>query len=340
MPVSAAMSGWLDGHIGADGPWHVVPFTVGRSHNTRLLRGRNSSYVLRRPPVHAVSASLDSMEREFRVLGALHATPVPTPQPIALCDDIEVLEAPFLVMEFIENARSITESLPPGWPDGPTSLNHLADALVDALVAIHRLDWAEVGLTGFGRPDGFLGREPARGLDQWRRTARRPLPAMTRLADWLSSHCPSNSSASLIHGSFHLGNCLVASGQPRLLAVVDWGMATIGDPFLDLGLVLALWGDRPLPGFGLPRTQAVSRLGGAPPREYLLERYQRTAGRPVVEERYYRTLALFKLAATVEGEYSQFLSDQRANPYMGRLVHDVPALLDEALITAGLAPRN
>ncbi|MFI5607476.1 phosphotransferase family protein [Amycolatopsis sp. NPDC051903] len=325
------LADWLTAHTGDPGPWELTRLTGGNSNETCLLSGADAGFVLRRPPSHALSASAHSVAREHRLLSALAPTPVRAPRPVALCEDPEVPLAPFLVMEHVRDSVSITDTLP--YPE--TDLTKVADEVIDALAAVHTLDWRAAGLTGFGRPERFLDRQVTRWYRQWEGIARRPLPAMPKIATWLDEHQPAGSEPALLHGDFHLDNCLFAAHEPRLAAVIDWEMATIGDPLLDLGLLLALWGER---GTAMPAIQAVSRVPGAPGRGHLLARYEDAVGRTIPDVRYYRCLALFKLAAIVEAAWSQFLTGELTTDYAAALEHDVPALLDDALATAGVTP--
>ncbi|MGD9985288.1 phosphotransferase family protein [Pseudonocardia sp.] len=336
--VAAPLARWLDRHVGPHGPWRSAPLAGGNSNETHLLRGGDGRrHVLRRPPRAALSSSAHGVAREFGLLTALYPTAVPVPRPIALCEDPAVAGAPFLVMEHVADALSVTDTVPPGWAGDPGALTRAADDLVDALAALHRLDPAAVGPAGFGRPDGFLGRQPGRWYAHWEQVACRPLPAMAPLARWLTDRLPGPAPTGFLHGDFHLDNCLFDADTPRLRAVIDWELATVGDPLLDVGLLLAFWGERPGAAVAMPAVQGVSRLPGAPPREHLLERYESAVGRPVGDLAYYRVLALYKLAAIVEGAYAQFRAGALDTPYAAALEHDVPALLDEAMACAGLA---
>lgn len=334
MTVPDALAGWLSRHTGRPGPWRLRPLAGGNSNETLLLSAPQTQYVLRRPPQHALSASAHSVSREYRLLTALATADVPAPAPIALCEDPDVPLAPFLVMEHVADAVSLTDTLPDGYP--PDALTAIADQLIDALAAVHTMDWRAAGLTGFGRPERFLERQAPRWYGQWQQIARRPLPAMRRLADWLTEHRPPDRPPALMHGDFHLDNCLFATSSPRLLVVLDWEMGTIGDPLLDLGLALAFWGKRPLEVPAMPRIQGVSRLPGAPDRSHLLARYEAATGAPVDHPEYYQCLAFFKLAAIVESAYSQHLAGDLDTRYSAALEYDVPALLAEAESIAGL----
>lgn len=332
--VAPQLDVWLTENTGAAGPWQLSRLTGGNSNETYLVRGARAEYVLRKPPERALSPSAHAMSREYRVLAALAESPVPAPAPIALCEETEIPLAPFLLMEHIPDAVSITDHLPDRY--GPQALTAVADELVDALVAIHQLDWRALGIGDLGRPEGFLERQVRRWYGQWQGVARRPLAAMHRLAEWLERNRPPCSAPALMHGDFHLDNCLYSVAEPRALAVVDWEMATIGDPLLDLGLLLALWGDRAVAPPGMPFVQAVSRLPEAPAREYLLSRYEARIGTRVQHVGYYQCLALFKLSAIVEAAWSQHVAGELDTPYAAALEYDVPALLAEAEAAAGI----
>ena len=310
--------------------------TEGTVAGAGTVAGVGTHHILRRPPQHALSASAHSVAREHRLLTALDGTGVPAPRPVALCEDPAVPLAPFLVMEHIADAVSITDTLPAAYAKDPAALPRLAEEIVGALAAVHRLDWHKAGLDGFGRPGRFLERQVPRWYKQWQGIARRPLPAMDRIAGWLEHSRPPDRPPALLHGDFHLDNCLYSTREPRLLAIIDWEMATIGDPLLDLGLLLALWGASPVGRPAIREIQAVSRLPGAPGRDQLLARYEEATGRPVEQARYYECLALFKLAAIIEAAYSQYLAGDLRTPYAAALEHDVPALLDAACAIAGL----
>lgn len=316
---------WLTQRTSRPGPWRQRRLTGGNSNETSLLTCGDTTYVLRRPPTSALSRSAHSVGREHRLLEALDGTRVPAPRPIALCED-DAPMAPFLVMEHVPDALSITTKL----PDAYTAMTEVADGLVDALAEIHLLDWQNAGLAGFGRPERFLQRQVQRWFRQWESIARRPLPAMAKVAGWLEHNRPPDRPPALLHGDFHLDNCLFSAHEPKLLAVIDWEMATIGDPLLDLGLMLAFWGERENPA--MPAVQAVSRRPDTPGREHLLARYEDAVGQRIQHVNYYRCLAFFKLAAIVEAAWSQFLTGALTSEYAAALEHDVPRLLDEALL--------
>ena len=330
------VAAWLERHVGVAGPLAAERVGGGNSNATFLLRGPDGLLVLRRPPAEALSGTAHSMAREHRVLRALAGTGVPAPRPVAFCDDAEVTGAPFLVMEHVDGV-SITDALPPAYDSGPAALRGLGEEMIDGLAALHRVDWEAAGLGDFGRPEQFLERQVPRWSRQYESHAVRDLPRFAQLAEWLEAHRPPRWTPGIMHGDFHLDNCLFARHEPRLLAIIDWELTTIGDPLMDLGLVLAFWGARPLDAPAMPQVQAVSRRSGAPGRDELARRYAQRSGRSVEHLKWYMALAFWKLAAIVEGAYAQYLDGRLTTDYARRLGDDVPRLLEEAAHAAVLS---
>jgi aminoglycoside phosphotransferase (APT) family kinase protein len=215
----------------------------------------------------------------------------------------------------------------------------VGEAAIDALVALHGVDWRAAGLDDFGRPEGFLERQVGRWRGHFERHRVRELPDFDRVAAWLDANPPAPQEPALIHGDFHLDNCLFATRPPaRVAAIVDWEIATIGDPLLDLGLLLGFWGnerpDRP----AMPWVQALTRVPGAPSRADLAARYATATGRSVDALPWYMALAFWKLAAIIEGAYAQYLEGKLDSDYARGLGTNVPALLAEAAAFAALDP--
>jgi aminoglycoside phosphotransferase (APT) family kinase protein len=276
------------------------------------------------------------MAREHAILAALAATDVPAPRPLALCIDPDVIGAPFLLMEHVDG-ESVLDRLPSG-VDPVLANAQIGPALVDVLAALHRAPWREIGLAEFGRPEGFLARQVGRWRGQYERYRVRDLPRFDEVGAWLEGHRPPDGPPAILHGDFHLDNCLIDPVPPaRVRAIVDWEMATIGDPLLDLGLVLAFWGPERPREAAFPRIQGVSRVAGAPTRAELAARYAERTGRSVGHLPYYMALAFWKLAAIVEGAYAQHLAGELDTAYARALEQDVPRLLDEAAGFAELA---
>jgi aminoglycoside phosphotransferase (APT) family kinase protein len=216
-------------------------------------------------------------------------------------------------------------------------VTQIGHAAVDALARLHSAPWRDIGLADFGRPEGFLDRQVKRWAGQLENYRTRELPWFDELAAWLAANRPPDGEPGILHGDFHLDNTLMSRSAPIAVeAIIDWEMATIGDPLLDLGLLLAFWGpDRPSDP-AMPRVQGVSRVDGAPTRAELASAYEEKSGRSVEHVHWYMALAFWKLAAIVEGAYAQFVDGRLDSRYAQELEHDVPALLREAAGFAGL----
>jgi aminoglycoside phosphotransferase (APT) family kinase protein len=330
--LTPALNLWLRESLRDPGPFTLERLGGGNSNETIAVAGAGAPCILRRPPAASIAPSAHAMDREFAILTALGGRGVPAPRPLALST-----HPPMLLMERVEGA-SPTERLPAAYPPGAASVRAAGEAAIDALVALHAVDWRAAGLEGFGRPDGFLERQVGRWRGQYERIRVRELPRFDAVAEWLAANRPAGGPPAILHGDFHADNCLFSLGAPvRVTAIVDWEMATIGDPLLDLGLLLAFWGtDRP-PAPAMPRVQGFSRVPGAPSRAELAGRYAERSGRSVEALDWYMTLAFWKLAAIVEGAYAQFLDGRLSSDYARALGDDVPRLLDEAAGFCGLA---
>jgi aminoglycoside phosphotransferase (APT) family kinase protein len=323
----ATLGAWLERERPGESLQEVRRLAGGNSNETYLLQTSAGPRIVRRPPRAAIDASAHSMGREHRVLAALAQTEVPSPRPLAFCEDPAVLGAPFILMELVEGT-ALTDRLPDAYAE---DVRGAGVAIVDALALLHGARWRELGLEGFGRPEGFLERQVGRWRSQYERHQVRELPEFYPLADWLQENRPAEAEPAILHGDFHADNCLLSLHEPRVTAILDWEMSSIGDPLLDLGLLLAFWGnDRPDPP-AMPRVQGFSRAAGAPSRAELAERYAERSGRSVQRLDYYLTLAFWKLAAIVEGAYAHFLSGEVADDYSRALGEDVPRLLREAV---------
>lgn len=326
---------WLGGATSAAGPYRLRSLTGGNSNDTLLVIAADQTMVMRRPPRAEIDPSAHNIRRELRMLEALSGTAVPAPAPIGLCEEEAVPEAPFLLMEAVDGV-SLRDSIPDEAGDPGEAVRAIGEQVAGALAALHSLPWREIGLEDYGRPDGFLERQVDRWRKQLDRYRHRDLPDFDPVADWLEANRPPAGEPGILHGDFHVDNCLITvTGPPRLRAIIDWEMSTIGDPLLDLGLFLAFWGrDRSEP-LGMPAIQGISRLEGAPTREEMASRYAEASGRSVEHLPYYMALAFWKLAAIVEGAHAHYVAGRLDVPYAAALEHDVPALLREARYFAG-----
>lgn len=327
--LDPALADWLAGHLGTTGPFAARPISGGNSNETALLTAPGGRWILRRPPAAAISATANDLGREFRVLTALDGTGVPAPRPVAFAAAGAVTARSCLVMEF-RDGYPLTDAWPDGWPREVT-IGDAGRAAVEALAALHRVDYEEAGLADFGRPAGYLKRQVARWRGQYEQNQVRDLPLFPELGAWLEAHRPAEVAPAILHGDFHLDNCLITPGPPaRVSAIIDWELATVGDPLVDLGLLLAFWGPERARPIAMPKVQSLSRDPAAPSRRDLADYYTSLTGRPTRDLAFYMVLAFFKLAAIVEGAYARFLAGDVDSPYARALAQDVPRLLRDA----------
>ena len=333
--AESKFAGWAEDTLGAGAARLEGLLSGGNANVTRLAVVDSTRMVLRHPPVHTVSArAAAGIRREYVLLRAV-AGKAPVPRPIAFCDDVDVLGAPFLLAEFVDGT-AITDTLPSAYPDCAATVRQIGEELVDALAAVHRIDWRGTLPDGFGRPDGFLQRQIERWLAVRAQDAVRDLPLLTQLGEWLLANLPQDDPATIIHCDYHLDNTLFARPAPRLMAIIDWEMATIGPPLLDLGLLTMFWKRTDRQPLGFPAIQAISNRADAPSISDLAERWSAATGYSIANLAYYQAFAFWRLAAIVEGAHVLFARGLVDTPYARGLVVDVPALLAEAARAAGL----
>jgi aminoglycoside phosphotransferase (APT) family kinase protein len=339
LAAEPALRDWLAGRLGTRGPFRVQAISGGNSNETALLTaplasGGDGRWILRCPPAAAISATANNLGREHQVLSALAGRGVPAPRPVAYAPAGAVTPRSWLVMEFSEG-HPLTDTWPDGWPADVT-VGDAGRAAVEALAALHRVDYLAAGLDGFGRPAGYLERQVARWRGQYEQHRVRDLPLFGSLGAWLEANRPPEAAPAILHGDMHLDNCLILPGPPATVsAIIDWELATIGDPLVDLGLLLAFWGaDRAEP-VAMAKVQALTRAPGAPSRRALADHYTALTGRSTANLAFYMVLAFYKLAAIVEGAYARYRSGDVDSPYARALARDVPALLRDAARMAG-----
>ncbi len=319
---------FLDGHGIGGGPLEAEPVGEGHSNVTYLVRRGDVEVVLRRPPRPPIPPSAHDVVREARVLRAL-AGRARVPAVLAVCEDPAVIGAPFYVMERVDG--HVVTSAVPAELDAPDDRRRMGTELVDALVEVHAADWRAAGLEGFGKPVGYLDRQLRRFGGLWEHNRTRDVPAVERVGAWLAANRPESGPATVVHGDFRLGNVMLAPAAPaRVTAVLDWEMATIGDPLADLGYLCALWVDRDDPPLGMFELNAVTREPGFPAREELVARYEERSGRSMADMRWYRTLALWKSVVFMEGNVRRAQSGATDDPFLKAFGDGVLELAERA----------
>jgi aminoglycoside phosphotransferase (APT) family kinase protein len=303
----------------------------GRSNLTYRLDLDGGRVVLRRPPLGHVLPTAHDMNREYRVLTALTGTGVPVPSPLAICQDTEVVGAPFYVMQHVDGL--VLRTLEDGERLSMGQAADLSDLLASMLAAIHGVDLEATGLATFGRPDGYLARQLARWQRQWELSCTREVPGYEDLVARLTASLPASAEGSLVHGDFRLDNTLVRLGPPvSIAAVVDWEMSTLGDPLADLGLTLMYWADADDDPEWLEINvgATVTALPGFYSRERFAARYAELTGRDLSGIGYYIAFGYFKLAVVLEGIHARFLAHQTVGEGFEREGIAVPKIIERA----------
>jgi aminoglycoside phosphotransferase (APT) family kinase protein len=322
---------FVNQHVpGDDGPVEVEIHVAGYSNITAHVTRGQDRWVLRRPPAGPLLPTAHDVLREFRYISAMHGR-ARVPEPVIACEDPEVIGAPFYLMRKVEG-HVIRNEVPAAF-DTEEGRTRLASEMIDALVELHAVDWQGAGLSG--RPDGYLERQLARWKGQWEltRPKTRDLPGLDEVTEWLERNVPEQAGTTVVHGDYKMDNVVFSPDGQRLEALLDWEMATIGDPLADLGWLMAYWGETgdPPPPAGEEIVQpAAPQQGGFPTREEMVAMYEERSGRPMREFTFYLVLAQYKLAIIIEGLYANYLSSTAANPASAAFEWQVPRQVDRA----------
>lgn len=284
---------------GYHGPLAVKPLTGGQSNPTFLLSAGNARYVLRKRPVGDLLPSAHAVDREHRVMTALRDTDVPVPQTLCLCEDPAVLGTAFYVMAHVEG-RVLWDARLPGFDVRERAAMY--DEMNRVIAALHLVEPAAVGLSDYGRGGGYMTRQIARWSKQYLASETQPLEAMHRLIEWLPRHAPSESGTSIVHGDFRLDNLIFHPTEPRVIAVLDWELSTLGDPLVDFAYAMLAWHMRPQDFRGIAG-EDIDALG-IPSADAYKRRYCARVGRATIPEdawQFYIVYNLFRLAAIFQG---------------------------------------
>lgn len=333
-----ALANYLPRHIpGFAGLVDSKRFSGGQSNPTYLLTAASGRYVLRRKPRGAILPSAHAIDREYRLLQALQPTAVPVATPLHYCHDAGVIGAEFYVMDFLDGVLHWDPAL----PDLAGALRRPATlAMVDALAALHRVDWQAAGLADFGKPGDYAARQIARWSRQFRATQDGSYPQMERLIARLQANLPvDDGRATLVHGDYRIDNLMYQRDSADVMAVLDWELATIGHPFADLAYMLM--------HHRLPNDGVFHGLGGIdrearslPSADDITARYARGIGADRIDNLdFWISLAAFRLAAILEGVRARIEAGNASDPDRGRrLVATIPDLIEMGLNPALSAP--
>lgn len=313
---------------GLQAPTELSAVPVGDGHSN-VTFGLSTDVILRRPPRGPLPPSAHDVLREARLLSALEPTAVRTPRVLAVCAGTEVIGAPFYVMERVRGAV-ITDSIPAPL-DTPAHHAGIAGELIDGLVELHATDWTTLGLEGFGKPTGYLERQLRRFNGLWEVNRTREISELDQVGAWLADNIPESPTATIVHGDYRLGNTMFADETPpRMVAILDWEMATIGDPLADIGYMMVQWteADDRKSRFAM---HTVTDRPGFPTRKEMVARYEERSGRSVSSLDWYVTLAMWKASVFMEGNYKRAVMGTTDDPWLKTFGEGVVELAQRAL---------
>lgn len=293
------LADWLRNHVGtATDIVSIEKFPGGQSNPTYRVETSAGPMVLRRKPFGKLLPSAHAVEREYRLIDALHPTPVPVARPIALCEDPEVIGAPFYLMELVDGRTFWQGSLPDCDKQGRGAIYR---EMIDALARLHAVNPEDVGLGDYGAPGNYFARQVGRWTKQYRMAQTDDIPEVERLIEWLPATLPQQDSVSIIHGDYRIDNMIYAPDRPEILAIIDWELSTLGDPLADFAYLAMNW--------AMPHGERGAQLGGLdlaelgiPTLEQATEQYCGLTGRSSVPDlNWFFAYNLFRLVGIIQG---------------------------------------
>ena len=331
-----ALGSYLTAELGSVDSFSVERHAAGHSNETLFVTWGDRELVIRRPPPGETADTAHDVLREFRVVDALGDTDVPVPTTLRACDDHDVIGSDFYLMERTEG-DVLRDGEPERFAD-PAARERIGAELVDTLAAVHAVDYEAIGLGEFGRPTGYTARQ----VDRWTAQldwafetteAVREVPEIVAVGEWLADNIPGSHSETLVHGDFKLDNVMYGPGTPpEVVAVFDWELSTLGDPLADLGWLLLFWYDEGDPEPAMPELLSTfTARDGYPTRDELVARYESVTGRVFTDERFYRALAAYKMAALGEMFLARHLNDDSDDPLYPKMETQVPTLAARTL---------
>ena len=329
LPLDALRAWWVAA-VGPTAALDLTQFPRGFSNLTYLVTTDESEYVLRRPPIGVQPGIAHDVLREGRLLAALRPVYLHVPAVVALCDDVSVIGAPFFVMERVQGIIPRGGAVR-GIPFDEAQLRALSDAAVRTLAGLHAVDWRAAGLESLGRPDGYVERQVAGWAKRWAAARTADVPSIERVAAWIAQHAPAPGDATLVHNDFKFDNLVLDPADPsRVRAVLDWEMATIGDPRLDVATSLGYWleaGDPPpLLQLGL----GITAMPGSFTRQQVVAAYEAASGRSAGDPVWLLAFGLFKVAVIAQQIFARYTLGHTRDPRFARLDVAVAALGDLA----------
>jgi aminoglycoside phosphotransferase (APT) family kinase protein len=324
---------YLHEHLeGADGPLELRQFGGGHANLTYLLRFGPREWVLRRPPLGPVAPGAHDMRREHRVLSTLYRGYALAPRSFLLCTDQAVIGADFFVMER-RHGIVFRREIPAPWVDRPDVLRGVGESLIDNLAALHAVDPAEVGLGELGKPEGYVRRQVDGWIERWYNALTPDVGPAEPFVGWIRQTIPVARRTTLVHNDYKLDNTMLDADRPdRTVAVLDWDMCTRGEPLMDLGELLCLWGERADGAEGLHGRMPTWHAGFLTRRE-AAERYARASGADLSDLHWYVVFSMFRYAVILQQIYVRFVRGQTHDRRFAELGTAVNAITQRGLET-------
>lgn len=328
LPIEPLEAYLLEHLPGSSGALTVQQFSHGHSNLTYLLKLGDQEMVLRRPPFGNQVKTAHDMGREYRVLAQLHPVYAPAPRPYLYCEDPSVLGEAFYVMER-RHGVILRKQLPSGFAIDEATAKRMSESIIDNLVALHALDYQGAGLSGLGKPEGYIQRQVDGWSKRYAQAMTEPIPGMERIATWLGENIPSESPSSVIHNDYKYDNLLLDPNDlTRIVAVLDWEMATLGDPLMDLGTTLGYWVEANDPEELQATAFGPTALHGTLTRRQLVERYACQSGQKVNNPVFYYCFGVFKIAVIVQQIYARYVRGHTQDPRFAHL-HRIVAIMSQ-----------
>jgi aminoglycoside phosphotransferase (APT) family kinase protein len=307
-----ALDRWMSLHVAEyAGPGEVVKFPSGQSNPTYRIDTASGAYVLRRRPFGTLLPSAHAVDREYRLMAALHPTGFPVPRPLALCTDSQILGTDLYVMDLVPGRSFWDGALP---DSSPTERRSIYEALIDTLARLHSIDPSQVGLEDYGRPGNYFERQVTRWTKQYRASETELIQEAERLIAWLPKTLPRQERVGIVHGDYRIDNVLFATNESRVVAVLDWELSTTGDPLADLSYFLMHW-DMPHDGTAGMASLDLESLG-IPTLAQMLNRYAEATNRcDVPELNWHFAFNLFRLMAIVQGIRKRVMDGNASSPH-------------------------
>lgn len=322
----AHLESFLHDQLNVGGSLTTEQFSRGYSNLTYMLHLGDRELVLRRPPFGANIKSAHDMGREYHILSALSGIYPYAPRPLAYSDDPAIIGAPFYVMERVRGVI-LRNSLPPWLDKNPALMRGMCHALVDTLADLHTVDYQAAGLSDLGKPAGYVERQVTGWVRRYQAARTDEIAGIDALITWLQTNMPADSGAALIHNDYKYDNIVFDPAEPgKILAVLDWEMATIGDPLMDLGTSLGYWGEPGDPPALL--SFGITAMPGNLCRQEVVERYAERRGIGVPDALFYYAYGLFKVAVIAQQIYARYKAGHTRDERFGSLIHVVRACAD------------